>query len=36
MRWFYDSMSGYWILLLLISLGGAAVIYMVWLQDTLF
>ena len=36
MRWFIDSMLGYWVLLLLISLGGAAIIYMSYLRGTLF
>lgn len=36
MRWFWDSMLGYWVLLLAISLGGAAVIYLLYLKDTLF
>ncbi|HEX7668097.1 MAG TPA: hypothetical protein VF395_00870 [Polyangiaceae bacterium] len=31
-RWFVDSMLGYWILLLTISLGTAAVIYEVYLK----
>jgi hypothetical protein len=32
MKWFVDSMMGYWILLLLVSLGSAAAIYEVWLK----
>jgi hypothetical protein len=32
MKWFINSMLGYWILLLTISLGSAAVIYEVWLK----
>jgi hypothetical protein len=32
MRWFIDSMLGYWILLLTISLGTAALIYEIWLK----
>ena len=32
MRWFIDSMIGYWVLLLAFSLGTAAVIYEVWLK----
>lgn len=32
MRWFIDSMAGYWVLLLAISLGAAAVVYEVWLR----
>lgn len=35
MRWFYNSMIGYWISLLTISLGIAAAIYIFWLQDKL-
>jgi hypothetical protein len=35
MRWFYDSMVGYWILLLLISLGVASIIYLVYLKDAM-
>jgi len=35
MRWFIDSMVGYWILLLLISLGVAAIIYLVYLKDAM-
>ena len=35
MRWFIDSMVGYWVLLLAISLGIAAVIYELWLRDAL-
>jgi hypothetical protein len=34
-RWFIDSMLGYWILLLVISLGTAAGIYQVWLKNVL-
>jgi hypothetical protein len=33
LRWFFDSMLGYWILLLTVSLGAAAVIYEVWLKS---
>ncbi len=36
MRWFIDSMLGYWILLLAISLGAAACIYVFWLRDVLY
>jgi len=36
MRWFIDSMFGYWILLLAIALGTAAGIYLVWLRDAIF
>jgi hypothetical protein len=32
MKWFWDSMLGYWLLLLSISLGIAAAIYMIWLR----
>jgi hypothetical protein len=35
MRWFIDSMIGYWILLLSASLGVAAVIYEVWLRGSM-
>ena len=35
MKWFIDSMIGYWVLLLAISLGIAAVIYELWLRDAL-
>ena len=35
MKWFIDSMVGYWILLLAISLGVAAMIYEVWLRDAI-
>ncbi len=35
MRWFWDSMFGYWILLLAISLGIAAAIYMIWLRGVI-
>ena len=35
MRWFIDSMIGYWILLLAISLGAAAVVYEVWLRGVI-
>jgi hypothetical protein len=35
MRWFIDSMIGYWILLLAISLGAAAVVYEVWLRGNI-
>lgn len=34
-RWFIDSMVGYWILLLLISLCASAIIYEVWLKGTI-
>lgn len=32
MKWFINSMLGYWILLLVISLGSAAAIYEIWLK----
>jgi len=32
MKWFWDSMLGYWLLLLSISLGIAVAIYMIWLR----
>ena len=32
MKWFVNSMFGYWILLLIISLGSAAAIYEIWLK----
>ena len=32
MRWFIDSMLGYWCLLLIISLGLAAWVYLGWLK----
>jgi hypothetical protein len=35
MRWFIDSMIGYWIMLLAISLGAAAVVYEVWLRGNI-
>ncbi len=35
MKWFINSMLGYWILLLAFSLGTAAVIYFLWLKDAL-
>jgi hypothetical protein len=35
MKWFIDSMVGYWILLLTISLSVAAVIYIAWLREAL-
>jgi hypothetical protein len=33
MKWFVNSMFGYWVLLLVVSLGAAAGIYEVWLRD---
>ncbi len=35
MKWLYNSMIGYWISLLTISLVIAAVIYEVWLKGNL-
>ena len=35
MKWFVNSMLGYWILLLLISLSSAAVIYEIWLKGSI-
>jgi hypothetical protein len=32
MKWFVNSMFGYWILLLIVSLGSAAAIYEIWLR----
>lgn len=32
MKWMVDSMLGYWMVLLVVSLGAAAVIYEVWLK----
>ena len=36
MRWFIDSMIGYWILVLVFSLAVAAVIYEFWLKGNVF
>ena len=36
MKWFIDSMLGYWIMLLAASLGAAACIYVFWLKDALY
>ena len=33
MKWFINSMLGYWILLLVISLGTAALVYELWLKS---
>jgi hypothetical protein len=33
MKWFVNSMLGYWILLLAISMGTAAGIYEIWLKN---
>jgi hypothetical protein len=35
MKWFIDSMIGYWILLLAISLGAAAAVYEIWLRGNI-
>ena len=35
MKWFVNSMFGYWILLLIISLGSAAAIYEIWLRGSM-
>lgn len=35
MRWFIDSMVGWWILLLVVSLSAAAIIYEVWLKGNI-
>jgi hypothetical protein len=35
MKWLIDSMLAYWIILLLFSLGAAALIYFIWLKDAL-
>ena len=35
MRFFIDSMLGYFILLLAIALGTAAAIYVLWLRDVI-
>ena len=35
MKWFVESMLGYWILLLAVSLGCAAAIYFVYLRDVM-
>jgi hypothetical protein len=36
MKWFWNSMLGYWILLLAVSLGLASLIYLIWLKDVLY
>jgi hypothetical protein len=33
MKWFINSMIGYWIFLLVISLGLAAICYQIFLKD---
>ncbi len=35
MRWFIESMLGYWIRLLAVSLGAAAAVYLLWLKETM-
>jgi hypothetical protein len=35
MKWFINSMMGYWILLLSISCGVAAIIYELWLKGNM-
>ncbi len=35
MKSLLDSMLAYWILLLAVSLGAAAIIYLTWLKDAL-
>jgi hypothetical protein len=36
MKWFINSMVGYWIMLLAISLGAATAIYLIWLKEALY
>jgi hypothetical protein len=36
MKALIDSMLGYWVLLLSLSLGAAALIYVIWLKNVLF
>jgi hypothetical protein len=33
MKWFYDSMVGYWVLLLVLSLGASAFLYLTYLKE---
>jgi hypothetical protein len=33
MKWFYDSMVGYWVLLLVLSLGASALLYLTYLKE---
>jgi hypothetical protein len=33
MKWFYDSMLGYWVLLLVLSLGASAFLYLTYLKE---
>ena len=35
MKFLINTMWGYWLLLLTISLGAAAVVYQLWLKDAL-
>lgn len=35
MNWLLNSMLAYWIVLLSLSMGAAAVIYFVWLKDAM-
>jgi len=35
MKWMINSMWGYWIILLVISLGSAAGIYEIWLKGNI-
>ena len=32
MKWIMNTMLGYWILLLVISMGAAALVYEIWLK----
>jgi hypothetical protein len=35
MKFLLKTMWGYWIFLLLVAMGGAGAIYLIWLQDKL-
>jgi hypothetical protein len=35
MRWLWDNMFGYWMVLLAISLGAAALVYVLWLHEAM-
>lgn len=35
MKWIWESMFGYWMVLLMISLGAAAFVYLYWLHDAM-
>ncbi len=35
MKWLWESMLGYWMVLLIISLGAAALVYVLWLHDNM-